>query len=52
VFDTAIPAEFLLSEARLEAISRQRFHHFLRIGLDLFNAVKTSALEFQFHFPE
>jgi hypothetical protein len=50
--NAAIPAEFPWSEALLEVISRQRLHHVLRFGLDLFNAVKTSPLELQFHLWE
>ena len=35
--DTAIPAEFLWSEALLEDISLQRLHYLLRLVLDYFN---------------
>ena len=50
--DTSIPAGFPWSEALLEVISRQRLHHVLRFGLDLFNAVKTLPLELKFYLWE
>jgi len=50
--DTVIPVGFPRSEALLEVISCQRLHYVLRFGLDLFNALKTLPLEFQFHLRE
>jgi len=50
--DTAIQAGFSWSQALLEVFLRQRLHHFLRYGLDLFNAVETWPSELQFHLRE
>jgi len=41
-----------MMEALLEVISCQRLNHALLFGQDLFNAVKMSPLDLQFHFQE
>jgi len=41
-----------MMEALLEVISCQRLNRAQLFGLDLFNAVKTSPLELQFHLRE